>query len=145
MWIIKVALSRPYTFIVLALAVLILAPVVVFRTPTDIFPNIDIPVVSVAWTYTGLNPEELEGRLTYRKQHTINFRPSVTRQPAYAARQCRQGTTADFIVLGVGQNSNRKPRVVLPQRHKLLRTEQGSPPQDLRLAAVDRMQSLPLF
>ena len=64
MWIIKVALNRPYTFIVLALLILIVAPVVVFRTPTDIFPNIDIPVISVAWTYTGLNPEELEGRLT---------------------------------------------------------------------------------
>ena len=64
MWIIKVALNRPYTFIVLSLLILIIAPVVIFRTPTDIFPNIDIPVISVAWTYTGLNPEELEGRLT---------------------------------------------------------------------------------
>jgi multidrug efflux pump subunit AcrB len=72
MWIIKVALQRPYTFIVLALLILILAPVVIFRTPTDIFPNINIPVVSVAWTYTGLNPEELEGRLTtpYEKSLT---------------------------------------------------------------------------
>ncbi|HZU10136.1 MAG TPA: efflux RND transporter permease subunit [Pseudacidobacterium sp.] len=64
MWIVRVALSRPYTFIILALLILILSPVVILRTPTDIFPNIDIPVVSVAWTYTGLNPEELEGRLT---------------------------------------------------------------------------------
>src|SRR6201981_492447 len=64
MWIVKVALDRPYTFIVLALLILIAAPVVIFRTPTDIFPNINIPVVSIAWTYTGLNPEELEGRLT---------------------------------------------------------------------------------
>src|ERR1700723_1777218 len=64
MWIIKVALDRPYTFIVLALLILIAAPVVVLQTPTDIFPNINIPVVSIAWSYTGLNPEELEGRLT---------------------------------------------------------------------------------
>ena len=64
MWIVKVALNRPYTFIVLALLILIAAPVVILRTPTDIFPNINIPVVSVGWTYTGLNPEELEGRLT---------------------------------------------------------------------------------
>jgi multidrug efflux pump subunit AcrB len=64
MWIVKVALNRPYTFIVLALLILIAAPVVIFRTPTDIFPNINIPVVSIGWTYTGLNPEELEGRLT---------------------------------------------------------------------------------
>jgi CzcA family heavy metal efflux pump len=64
MWIVKIALDRPYTFIVLALLILIAAPVVIFRTPTDIFPNINIPVVSIGWQYTGLNPEELEGRLT---------------------------------------------------------------------------------
>jgi len=64
MWIVRVALDRPYTFIVLALLILIMSPVVILRTPTDIFPNIDIPVIAVAWQYTGLNPEELEGRLT---------------------------------------------------------------------------------
>jgi len=61
MWIVKIALSRPYTFIVLAILILIAAPVEIMRTPTDIFPNINIPVISVAWAYTGLNPEELEG------------------------------------------------------------------------------------
>jgi CzcA family heavy metal efflux pump len=72
MWIVKLALDRPYTFIVLALLILIAAPVVILRTPTDIFPNINIPVVSIGWTYTGLNPEELEGRLTspYEKSLT---------------------------------------------------------------------------
>ncbi|HEY8997144.1 MAG TPA: efflux RND transporter permease subunit, partial [Edaphobacter sp.] len=72
MWIVKVALNRPYTFIVLALLILIAAPVVIVRTPTDIFPNINIPVVSIGWQYTGLNPEELEGRLTspYEKSLT---------------------------------------------------------------------------
>jgi CzcA family heavy metal efflux pump len=64
MWIVRIALDRPYTFVVLALLILILSPVVVSRTPTDIFPNINIPVIAVAWQYTGLNPEELEGRLT---------------------------------------------------------------------------------
>ena len=64
MWIVRIALERPYTFLVLGLAILILSPVVISRTPTDIFPNVDIPVVGVAWQYTGLNPEELEGRLT---------------------------------------------------------------------------------
>src|ERR1700678_3402740 len=64
MWIVKVALERPYTFIVLALLILILSPVVILNTPTDIFPNINIPVVAVSWIYTGMNPEELEGRLT---------------------------------------------------------------------------------
>jgi len=64
MWIVKIALNRPYTFIVLALLILILSPVVILRTPTDIFPNIDIPVIAVSWTYTGLSPEEMEGRIT---------------------------------------------------------------------------------
>ena len=64
MWIVKLALNRPYTFIVLALLILIMSPVMIMRTPTDIFPNINIPVVAVAWQYTGLNPEEMEGRLT---------------------------------------------------------------------------------
>ena len=64
MWIVKLALDRPYTFIILALLILIMSPVIILRTPTDIFPNINIPVVAVAWQYTGLNPEEVEGRLT---------------------------------------------------------------------------------
>ena len=64
MWIVRIALDRPYTFVVLALLILILSPLVILRTPTDIFPNINIPVVAVVWNYTGLNAEEMEGRLT---------------------------------------------------------------------------------
>src|SRR5712671_1965470 len=64
MWIVRVALDRPYTFIVLALLILIVSPVMILRTPTDIFPNINIPVIAVAWQFTGLNPEEMEGRIT---------------------------------------------------------------------------------
>jgi multidrug efflux pump subunit AcrB len=64
MWIVRLALNRPYTFIVVALLILMLAPVVILRTPTDIFPNINIPVIAVAWQYTGLNPQEMEGRIT---------------------------------------------------------------------------------
>src|SRR6266478_4888266 len=64
MWIVKVALNRPYTFIVLALLILLASPVMILRTPTDIFPNINIPVIAVAWQFTGLNPEEMEGRFT---------------------------------------------------------------------------------
>ena len=64
MWIVNLALTRPYTFIVLAILILIGAPVVILNTPTDIFPNINIPVVSIAWQYAGLNPADLEGRIT---------------------------------------------------------------------------------
>src|SRR5258705_10426286 len=72
MWIVTVALNRPYTFIVLALLILLMSPLVILRTPTDIFPSINIPVIAVAWTFTGLNPQELEGRLTtvYERQLT---------------------------------------------------------------------------
>jgi multidrug efflux pump subunit AcrB len=72
MGIVRLALNRPYTFIVLAILILIAAPVIILRTPTDIFPNIDIPVVSIAWQYTGLNPEELEGRLTSPYEKTLS-------------------------------------------------------------------------
>ncbi len=65
MWIVRVALSRPYTFIVLALLILIVSPIVILRTPTDVFPDIDIPVVAVIWNYTGLNAQEVEGRITF--------------------------------------------------------------------------------
>ena len=64
MWIVRLALARPYTFIVLAILILLVSPFVVQRTPTDIFPNIDIPVVASVWTYTGMNPEDMEGRIT---------------------------------------------------------------------------------
>src|SRR5437879_886433 len=64
MWIVRLALARPYTFIVLALAIILLTPVVFLRTPTDIFPEINIPVVSIAWTYGGLSPLEMEQRVT---------------------------------------------------------------------------------
>src|SRR5450432_3373827 len=64
MWIVRVALSRPYTFIVLALLILIVSPLVILRTPTDIFPNINIPIAAVLWQYTGLNAEKMESRIT---------------------------------------------------------------------------------
>lgn len=64
MWIVRLALNRPYTFVVMALLILLISPVVILRTPTDIFPNIDIPVIAVAWRYSGMNAEEMEGRIT---------------------------------------------------------------------------------
>jgi multidrug efflux pump subunit AcrB len=63
MWIVRLALKRPYTFVVLSLLLFIIGPVVMLRTPVDIFPNIDIPVVSVVWNYAGLSPEQLADRI----------------------------------------------------------------------------------
>src|ERR1700760_3090826 len=64
MWIVRLALNRPYTFVVLSLLLFLVAPVMLLRTPVDIFPEINIPVVSIIWTYTGLVPKEMETRIT---------------------------------------------------------------------------------
>src|SRR6201993_2930962 len=64
MWIVKLALRRPYTFTVLALLILILGPIMILRTPTDIFPNINIPVVSIVWSFNGLPAEDMGNRIT---------------------------------------------------------------------------------
>ena len=63
MWIVRLALRRPYTFVVLSLLLFFIGPVEVLRMPVDIFPNIDIPVVSVVWQYAGLSPEQLADRI----------------------------------------------------------------------------------
>ena len=60
---VRIALSRPYTFVVLALLILIAGPLAALRTPTDIFPDIRIPVIGVVWQYTGLPPDQMSGRM----------------------------------------------------------------------------------
>ena len=64
MWIVRLALSRPYTFVVASLLIIILGVVAILNTPTDVFPNINSPVVSVVWNYSGLSPQEMADRLT---------------------------------------------------------------------------------
>src|SRR5713226_8593791 len=63
MWIVRLALQRPYTFIVMALLILILSPIVILRTPVDILPEINIPVISIIWQYSGLSPQEMNDRI----------------------------------------------------------------------------------
>src|SRR5476649_2682511 len=72
MWIVRIALERPYTFIVLSLLLLLLGPLAIVRTPTDIFPNIGIPVVSVVWSYTGLPPDEMGMRITSNFERAVS-------------------------------------------------------------------------
>ncbi|WP_266170928.1 efflux RND transporter permease subunit [Dyella subtropica] len=69
--IVRVALSKPYTFVVLALLILIIGPLAAMRTPTDIFPEIKIPVISVVWQYTGLPPDQMAGRITSPFQRVL--------------------------------------------------------------------------
>src|SRR5689334_3461220 len=74
MWIVRIALKRPYTFIVFSLIILLISPLVILRTPTDIFPEINIPVVVVAWQYSGLSPLEMDRRIVsgYERQLTTS-------------------------------------------------------------------------
>ena len=71
MWIVRLALRRPYTFVVAALLLLLLTPFVLLRTPTDIFPSINIPVVSVVWQYTGLTASDVEQRMVYTHERAL--------------------------------------------------------------------------
>ncbi|MBV8144214.1 MAG: efflux RND transporter permease subunit [Gammaproteobacteria bacterium] len=107
MWIVQLALRRPYTFLVLAIAITLLGVFAILRTPTDIFPNIRIPVVATIWRYTGLSPDEMATRIVLgterNAQTTVNdvehtesqnvtgtsvvkyfFQPSVNEELAYA-------------------------------------------------------------
>ena len=71
MWIVRLALSRPYTFVVMALLILLLGPLVILRTPTDIFPNINIPVVSTIWNYSGLSAPEMANRIVSNYERAL--------------------------------------------------------------------------
>ncbi|MDB5975524.1 MAG: efflux transporter permease subunit [Nevskia sp.] len=70
MWIVRIALQRPYTFIVLALLIVLLGIFTIMRTATDIFPNIKIPVVAAVWSYTGLPPDEMSSRIILFSERT---------------------------------------------------------------------------
>jgi CzcA family heavy metal efflux pump len=73
MWIVALALRRPYTFVVMAIVIIILFGVTVVRTPTDIFPEINIPVVSVVWSYTGMSPQDMADRIVTNSERGINI------------------------------------------------------------------------
>jgi multidrug efflux pump subunit AcrB len=71
MWIVQVALRRPYTFLVMALLILLATPLVLMKMPTDIFPDINIPVISIVWNYGGLSAQELGNRITAQNERSL--------------------------------------------------------------------------
>src|ERR1700759_1169905 len=73
MWIVALALKRPYTFVVMALVIILLMPLVILRTPVDIFPDINIPVVSVVWNFTGFAPQEMADRIVTPAERIVNI------------------------------------------------------------------------
>src|ERR1700689_2290671 len=70
--VVRIALSRPYTFVVMAMLIVIFGVTAAIKTPTDIFPNIGIPVVCVVWTYNGLPPDDMSGRVVYYYERTLS-------------------------------------------------------------------------
>src|ERR1700739_2665052 len=70
--IVRLGLRRPYTFIVLAILILIFGPLAAIRTPTDIFPDIKIPVIAVVWAYSGLSPDDMWGRVIYYYERQLS-------------------------------------------------------------------------
>jgi multidrug efflux pump subunit AcrB len=73
MWIVRLALRRPLTFVVAALLLLLITPLILLRTPTDIFPSINIPVISIVWQYSGLNAQEVEQRIVYAHERALSI------------------------------------------------------------------------
>jgi CzcA family heavy metal efflux pump len=71
MWIVALALRRPYTFVVMALLIIILTPLTILRTPVDIFPDINIPVVSVVWNFDGMSPQEMADRIVTNSERGL--------------------------------------------------------------------------
>jgi len=73
MWIVRLALRRPYTFVVMAIVMMILGALTIIRTPKDIFPNINIPVVSILWNYAGLSPEQMANRIAVINERSLTL------------------------------------------------------------------------
>src|SRR5579862_2808888 len=93
-WIVKVALERPLTFIVLALLILIFGPIAAVRTPTDIFPAINVPVVGVAFAYNGLSPEEMSDRIMAPYERILT---TVVNNIEHSESQSMQGVGVEKI------------------------------------------------
>ncbi|MDR3414983.1 MAG: efflux RND transporter permease subunit [Nevskia sp.] len=90
MWIVRIALQRPYTFIVLALLIVLLGVYTILRTATDIFPNINIPVVAAVWRYTGLPPDEMANRIVLFSERTAQ---TVVNDVEHTESQSLNGTS----------------------------------------------------
>ena len=72
MWVVRLALRRPYTFVVVALLLLLSAPIVLLHTPADLFPSINIPVISTIWDYTGLDAQQMSDRIVYQIEYPLS-------------------------------------------------------------------------
>ena len=114
MWIVRLALRRPLTFIVLAILIFILGVFTLLRTPTDIFPNINIPVVSVVWAYNGLSPEEMTGRITSGFERALT---TTVNNIEHIESQTLTGVSIVKIYFHPGTDGNQEGRWPLQASH----------------------------
>src|SRR5262252_9561005 len=101
MWIVRIALKRPYTFVVLALLILGIGPLTIARTPVDIFPNINIPVITVIWNYGGMSAKDIADRIVLLYERLI---PTVTNDVEHIESQSLRGTAIVKVFLQPGAN-----------------------------------------
>src|SRR5574337_138521 len=101
MWLIRIALKRPYTFVVMALVIAFGGWMSIRSTPTDIFPTIDIPVISVIWRYNGLQPEDMEKRVVNNFER---FLTTIVSDIDHMESQALTGTAVIKIYLQPGAN-----------------------------------------
>ena len=106
MWIVRLALRRPYTFVLMSILIAILGVVSILTMPTDIFPNIDIPVVSVIWSYSGVSPDDMEKRIVTICERsmttTVNDIEHIESQSYYGVAVVSDAGVVHFQKVSVG-------------------------------------------
>ena len=126
MWIVRLALRRPYTFVVAALVLLILGPLVILRTPTDIFPNINIPVVSILWNYAGLSAEEMSNRIINQTERALT---TTVDDIEHIESQSLNGISVVKVFFQPGANINKAiAQVTAISQTQLRQLPQGTTP-----------------
>ncbi len=115
MWIVRLALRRPYTFVVVSVLIAILGVAAVITTPKDIFPNINIPVISLVWSYTGLTPEDMEKRMV-----TVTERAMTT--TVNDIEHIESQSYSGVAVIKVFFQPNVKPEMALAQINSIAQT-----------------------
>src|SRR5713226_6783614 len=126
MWIVRLALRRPYTFVVMALVIILLGVITIGRMPTDIFPEMNIPVVSVIWTFAGMSPEDMEKRMV-----TISERAMTTTVNAieHIESQAMQGVSVVQVFFHPGAQSEAAVAQITSIMQTMLRVlPPGMPP-----------------
>src|SRR3954471_7772070 len=135
-WIVRLALRRPYTFVVVALLIAVLGVLSIVSMPTDIFPHIDIPVVSVIWSYGGLSPEEMQDRITTVVERAMT---TTVGDIEHIESQSLRGTSVIKIYFQPGADVNGAAARVPPICQTLIKPLPPgiTPPLILRYNAAD--------